>query len=86
MLTHINLEFPGEAQSYMNETARQVLPVIISILILILIDILRTYSRTLAAIIVTMPLNIPLGVWIMSSAEGSDQVQMSKFTGSLLVA
>lgn len=83
MLTRVNL---GEAQSYMNDTARQVLPVIISILILILIAILRAYSKTLAAITATMPVNIPLAIWIVTSTDGgSDQAQMSKFTGSLLV-
>jgi hypothetical protein len=66
-----------------NDTLRQVLPVVISILVLISIAILRAYSKTLAAITATMPVNIPLAVWIVYSGEHGDHAAMVDFTGSL---
>lgn len=69
----------------MNDTTRQVLPVVISVLVIIGMAVLRAHSKTLAAITVTMPLNIPLAVWIIYSSEHSTPAQMSTFTSSLLV-
>ncbi len=68
----------------MSDSARQILPVIISILVIIAIAALRAHSKALAAITVTMPLNIPLAVWIIASSEDTTPAQLSSFTGALL--
>jgi hypothetical protein len=68
----------------MNETWRQVVPVLISIVILIVIAIVRASSKTLAAIIATMPVTIVLSLWIVYAAEGGDQASVVNYTRSML--
>lgn len=68
----------------MNDTMRQVLPVIVSIVIIIAVAVLRQYSRTLAAILATMPINIPLSIWIIYTAESGDKTAMTEYTQTLL--
>lgn len=63
---------------------RQVLPVLISILIIIAVAVLRNHSKTLAAIFATMPINIPLSLWIIASADGTDQTAMADYAQSLV--
>jgi hypothetical protein len=69
---------------FMNDTVRQVMPVIVSILIIIAVAVLRQYSRTLAAILATMPINIPLSIWIIYTAENGDKSAMTDYTQTLL--
>ena len=68
----------------MNETWRQVVPVLISIVILIVIAIVRASSKTLAAIISTMPVTIVLSLWIVYAAEGGDQASVVNYTRSMV--
>jgi len=69
----------------MNDSLRQILPVIVSILTIILIAVLRAYSKTLTAITATMPLTIPLTLWIVYAADHGDRHSIETFTGSLFL-
>jgi hypothetical protein len=69
----------------MNETWRQIAPVVISIFIIILIAVLRVWSKTLAAITATMPVTVPLALWIVYTAEGGDQTTTVSFIASMFV-
>ncbi len=68
----------------MNDTLRQVMPVIVSILIIIAVAVLRQYSRTLAAILATMPINMPLSIWIIYTAENGDKAAIADYTQTLM--
>ncbi|MBI5958547.1 MAG: hypothetical protein HY866_07430 [Chloroflexi bacterium] len=69
----------------MNESVRQVAPVVISILVIITVAVLRSYSKTLAAITATMPINIPLALWIIYASDNNSQQELSQFATKLLV-
>jgi hypothetical protein len=68
----------------MNDTTRQILPVIVSILIIILVAVLRQYSRVFAAILATMPINMPLSIWIIYTAENGDSAAITEYTQTLM--
>jgi hypothetical protein len=68
----------------MNDTLRQMLPVVVSILVILAVAVLRQYSRTLAAITATMPLNIPLSMWIIYAAEQENSAALADYTASLI--
>jgi len=69
----------------MSATLRQILPVGISIVIILIVAVLRNYSKTLAAIFATRPINLPLSLWIIASADGSDNAAMSVYAEKLVV-
>ena len=69
----------------MNDSLRQILPVVISIVTIIAIAVLRAYSKTLTAITATMPLTIPLTLWIVYAADHGNRQSIETFTGSLFL-
>jgi hypothetical protein len=68
----------------MNDTTRQIAPVVISILVIITVAVLRSYSKTLAAITATMPINIPLALWIIYASDDSTSHDVTQFAAHLL--
>lgn len=68
----------------MNDTLRQVAPVLVSIIVIIGVAFLRQYSRTLAAILATMPINMPLSIWIIYTAENGDKPAITEYTQTLM--
>ena len=63
----------------------EVLPVAISVTILILIAVIERQSKLIAAVTATMPVTIPLSLWIVYSANRSNQVAIEQYTQNLLM-
>jgi uncharacterized membrane protein (GlpM family) len=62
------------------------LPVLVSVLVVVRVAVVQGRARYLAAIIAAMPLTAPLAIWIVFSANGGDQRQVSDFALSMVVA